>query len=126
MKRDLDLIRSLLLEIEEKEDGSGQQVDVNGGDRSSREIVGHLFMLYEAGFIDARDASHMSARGILVRRVTWEGHEFLDSIRDPEIWKQTKASAGKVGGFTMDVLAQLAKGLIKKKLKKHTGIDVDL
>ncbi|MDQ6867300.1 MAG: DUF2513 domain-containing protein [Pseudomonadota bacterium] len=42
-------------------------------------------------------------------------HDFLDSIRDPDLWNKTKKGAKAAGGFTMDLLADLAKGLIKRR-----------
>ena len=38
------------------------------------------------------------------------GHQYLEMIRDPEIWRQTKESAQKIGSFSLDVLSALAKG----------------
>jgi hypothetical protein len=58
--------------------------------------------------------------------LTWAGHDFLDSVRDSEIWRATKEGAQKAGGFSLELLAALAKGLIKKKIEQHTGIQLDL
>ena len=55
-------------------------------------------------------------------RLSWAGSDFLDSIRDEEIWKNTKAGAAKVGGFTFDLIKQLASGLVRTQLEKHTGV----
>lgn len=116
MKRDMDLVRSLLLEIEEKHVGSGRQVDLVGDEGRSRdEVVEHLFMLAEAGFIEARDASHMQARDIVVLRMTWQGHEFLESVRDPRIWARTKEGANRIGSLSLEVLVDLAKGIARAK-----------
>lgn len=126
MRRDMDLIRELLLEIEEKHDGSGRQVDVSGGDAPSPVVTEHLFMLAEAGLIEAQDASHMQGRRIIVLRMTWQGHEFLDRIRDPQIWAKTKEGAKRVGSFSLDVLSDIARGIIKKKISDLSGIELDL
>ncbi len=55
--------------------------------------------------------------------LTWEGHEYLDSIRDPEIWDKVASAADEIGSFGIDTLKTLAKGFIKTKIKEHTGID---
>lgn len=60
--------------------------------------------------------------GIGFRALTWAGHDFIDSVRDPETWAKTKKTAAGAGGFTVDLLKDLAKGLIKKKIEEHTGI----
>lgn len=126
MKRNMDLIRALLLEIEEKHDGSGRSVKITGTGNSEVEVVEHLFMLTEAEMIESRDASHMQGRGIIVLRMTWKGHEYLDNIRDPEIWEKTKSGAEKIGGFSLDIVSALAKGFIKKKIEQHTGVAISL
>jgi hypothetical protein len=43
-------------------------------------------------------------------------------MRDPEIWRKTKEGASKAGGFTVSLLADLAKGLIRTQIEKHTGV----
>ena len=126
MRRDMDLIRELLLEIEEKHDGSGRQVDVSGGESPPPVVTEHLFMLAEAGLIEAQDASHMQGRRIIVQRMTWQGHEFLDRIRDPQIWAKTKEGARRVGSFSLDVLSDVARGIIRKKISDLSGIELDL
>lgn len=83
-------------------------------------------MLAEAGLIEAQDASHMQGRRIIVLRMTWQGHEFLDRIRDPQIWAKTKEGAKRVGSFSLDVLSDIARGIIKKKISDLSGIELDL
>jgi hypothetical protein len=46
----------------------------------------------------------------------------LDSIRDPENWAKTKKAAARAGGFTVNLLRDVAYGIIKKALENHTGI----
>ena len=58
--------------------------------------------------------------------ITWEGHDFLDTVRDSEVWRKTKEGATAAGGFTFDIVKELAKGLIKTQIKKHTGLELDL
>jgi hypothetical protein len=56
--------------------------------------------------------------------LTWHGHDLVDSIRDPEIWKMTKEGVEKAGGFTFELIGELAKGFIKTKIEKHTGVEL--
>ena len=49
-------------------------------------------------------------------------HDFLDSVRDPETWAKTKKAAAGAGGFTVELLRDLAKGFVKKQIEeKLTG-----
>ena len=68
--------------------------------------------------------STMLGRDFRPRRLTSSGHDFLDSIRDPEIWKKTKDGAKAAGCFTFELLGDLAKGFIKTQIKKRTGMDL--
>jgi hypothetical protein len=51
----------------------------------------------------------------IISRLTWEGHEFLDDIRDPEIWRKTKDRAKSVAGAGLSLLWEIAKAEIKTK-----------
>jgi len=55
-------------------------------------------------------------------RLTWQGHEFLSTIHDPEIWRKTKAGASKVGGLGVEVLWGLAKEYVKAEVRGRLGV----
>lgn len=101
-------------------DPDNEEVAVPGYD--SDQIDYHLSLIYKAGFIDDGGANTMD--GIVFRSLTWEGHDFLDSVRDPEIWAKTKHGAEAAKGFTVDLLRDLAKGLLKKQIEEYTGIQL--
>jgi hypothetical protein len=81
-------------------------------------------MLYDAGYIEGIASSPYQSqyKRIAVRDLSMKGHDFLNSIRDQDVWNKTKKGADAAGGFTIDLLADLAKGFIKKKIEDHTGI----
>ncbi|MFI3804273.1 DUF2513 domain-containing protein [Vagococcus fluvialis] len=53
---------------------------------------------------------------ILVGSPTFEGHKYLDNIRDPEVWKQTKKATSKFASVSIDVLSSVAASVITKML----------
>lgn len=127
MKRDMNLVRELLLRIEALEIPAGSALMLEAGreplahegdDRDN--ITYHMHLLMNAGLIDPTRAQGADSFGI--KGLTWAGHDFLDSVRDPAIWHQTKEGAKKAGGFTVSLLAELAKGLLKTQIEKHTGV----
>jgi len=125
MKRDMDLIREMLLKLEgEPLDGNLYQVDpVQLGirDRSPEELSYHLLLLIDGGLVDGeRDQSG----GFVLQKLTWRGHEFLDDIRSPEIWRKTKDGAGKVGRASLDFMWEIAKAYGKHLAKEKLGLDV--
>ena len=124
MTRDMDLIRQLLLDLEAFEQRPGGishllpesfQIPGYGTDQ----IDYHLELIKEAGFIDEGGMRPMI--GIGFRRLTWGGHDFLDSVRDKTVWDKTKATASQAGGFTVDLLVGIAKEIIKQNAVKLLG-----
>ncbi|HNB50746.1 MAG TPA: DUF2513 domain-containing protein [Anaerolineales bacterium] len=59
-----------------------------------------------------------AGRFYLVRRLTWQGYEFMDAMRDGGRWKKAKDIADKAGGITFDllkvVLVELAKSSVRE------------
>jgi len=127
MKRDMDLVRDLLLAIESDPNFDGMShimpddpSDLGITNRSSEEVTYHLVMLIEIGLVVGKPTMQMP----IISRLSWQGHDFLDTVRDPEIWRETKEGAKKAGGFSLELLGALAKGLIKKKIEEHTGVQL--
>jgi hypothetical protein len=129
MKRDLDLVRELLLRLEAipmpavggiAVTYNDQNLAVEG--KSLEDVAYTLKLIRDAGFLKVTPTQ--PANGVAFLGMTWAGHDFLDTIRDPEIWAKTKEGATKAGGFTVDLLADLARGLIKTQIKKYTGVEM--
>jgi Hypothetical protein (DUF2513) len=117
MKRDMDVLRQILLEVESWNDLGPKTVTIDGIDdmRLNRGVE----MLYDEKYLEGIASSPYQSqyKRIAVRDLSMKGHDFLDSIRDPDVWNRTKQGALDAGGFTMDILADLAKGFIKKRLR---------
>ena len=131
MKREMDILRDLMLILEALPIRAGGMVSIPYDDQiftvsgySEEQIIYHLRQLVESGFIDSANAQSMSMGGFSFQGLTPSGHDFLDSVRDSEIWNKTKEGASAAGGFSLDLLKDLAKGFVKQQIKKHTGIDV--
>lgn len=146
MKRDMDLVRLILLDLESRTPQE-QMSDFGLDLKAMAESLGtdlntltyHLILLFEGGFIDGwavrgkgRDAGkkHELDRDyvsyVAPRHLTWAGQELLETVRDAEVWKRTKGAAKQVGSFGLDTLKELGKGFIKQKIKQHTGVEIDL
>lgn len=127
MRRDMDQVRELMLKLEAmpKKPGIVEELSAGEGEMafegfSPDEIDYHLNLIVEAGFL----ATHrlMTSGAVLFDRLTWAGHDFVDSVRSPEVWAKTKKGAEAAGGFTVDLLKDLAKGFIKKQIEDYTGV----
>ncbi|WP_346033552.1 DUF2513 domain-containing protein [Erythrobacter westpacificensis] len=106
MKRDMDLIREILLWMENQDDDAFFFIHIPDFGRHE-DTIGHVLMLKSAGFL------YESQKGVL--RMSWEGHEFLDKVRDEEIWRKTKEGANKMESWSVKLLGELATGYIKLK-----------
>jgi hypothetical protein len=103
----MQLIRRILFEIEKAPSIDIYQ-DVEFPEVSANDVYYHLLLLQEAGLIEAISAGHT----IHPRRLTWDGHEFLDAARDDTRWHKTVSLVqNKAGALIFEVLKQaLIKG----------------
>lgn len=90
MTRDWDIIREILTKLEENSSPSNilQLSDFSSEQRES--ISYHSELLIEAGLVDGKMIKSMG-RDILeffITRLTWNGHEFLDTIKNETVWKK--------------------------------------
>lgn len=116
MKRDMDLIRKMLLTIESDEHGFAPEIEIQG--YTQEEIGYHAILLGEAGLAIVADmtcAGSKSPQG-MINRLTWAGHEFLDAARENRIWNQAKDKINQIGGATIQIWIAILTELIKKKL----------
>lgn len=121
MRRDMDLVRHLLLAIDEDPQYDGKRwfgvenvSDLHVKGRSYQELVYHLTLLIEAGLLKGR-VSH-DGESVSINRLTWEGHEFVSNIRDPKIWHETKERLKGLSTVAISVLGEIAKAEIKRHL----------
>ncbi|MDP1503126.1 DUF2513 domain-containing protein [Bacillus velezensis] len=118
MKLNRDCMRDVLLTVEE-EVGFKDRVSIQTLHTFSRlkeyklvDIFYCVEKLTEAGFI--KGITYKG--GADVSELTFEGHEFIESIRDDDVWNKTKNELGKVGGATLPIIVELATSFLKTKL----------
>lgn len=126
MKRDMDLIREQLLGVERLDAGTDEGVSLDAGKWPPAVFQGHLRLLKEGALIDAHEVpdDEEDFKHYLPVRLTWAGHDFLDAIRDPEVWTKTKQGAEAVRSWSLETLKEIGKGLIKKQIEEYTGVKV--
>jgi hypothetical protein len=104
MKRDMDLIRVILLEIEKlPEDWGSHNIEIETV--TPEEITYHVRLLAQAGLIEAEDFSTFSGPSWQPKRLTWNGHEFLDAARSDTVWQKAKEIViSGTGTLTLEAL----------------------
>jgi hypothetical protein len=106
MKRDMDLIRLLLMR------SSGYDVAKDLEPYSDQERAFHVALLKDAGYVDAviRTDAKGFPNGSVVIRLTWQGYEFLQAMTDSKIWKSAKEHILKPGvSWTTSLLLEWLK-----------------
>ena len=115
MKRDMDLIRKILLKIEESPEFSFIR-PFNIEEYDNNQVVYHIILLDEAGLIKARDASAGGNNYCWIPdRLSWAGHEFLEASRDERRWEKAKSMIfDKGGNLAFSLLENLLLQLMTK------------
>ena len=119
MKRDMDLIRLILLEIENSEPYEILRLDLCG--YQDKEVNYHLELLISAGLVEGEMNYAGGMRASPLVRLAWPGHDFLDSIRSESIWARTKELLKNKGVQTVSF--ELLKAIVDFIAKRQLGID---
>jgi Hypothetical protein (DUF2513) len=72
-------------------------------------------LVIEAGFVKGNTSIGMP----MISKLTWQGHEFLDNVKDHDIWSKTKERVKGLPGVAITVVAEIAKAEIMKRLGLH-------
>ena len=116
MKRDMDIIRKVLLAVEEQYvDVAIHDLKVDDADRKT--LAYHCKILHEGGYLSDYKAQFAGNEiySFGVGSLTWEGHEFLDKIRDDSVWTRTKSTIVEKGlPMALDVVKDVATALISR------------
>ncbi len=81
VKRDMDLIKKIMLEIQSESFNNTIQ------GYEEQQVLYHVKLLINANFVDGRcyddnSTPKPSIVGVIVRDLTWQGHDFLDVLKD--------------------------------------------
>ena len=115
MKRDMELIRLQLLQVESEDPVPKLK------NYSEEQQVYHMALCIEAGLVDGvvvNDANGYPAATTAIR-LTWRGHEFLDAARNDTIWMKALSHIKKAG---IQATLPLLEEMLKKTVKETLGL----
>lgn len=93
VKRDMEVVRKILRAVQEKNDLQQKRIEIPGLDDFT--VTYHLSLLHQAGYIDAVVHRSGAVDLVLVRDLTWEGHEFAGALlADESTWQKIRGSLG--------------------------------
>lgn len=124
MKRDMELIRKILFKIEDTVANVAEyNLEIEG--YTIDQVAYHCSILHEGGYIHVYKGNY-AEDGLYsfgVGRLTWEGHEFLDKIREDTIWNKTKSTIADKGlPFVFDIVKSVSSGIITGVIKGTIGM----
>jgi hypothetical protein len=124
MKRDMDLIRSILLALEARDESVEanrvhDHLRIAGHD--DRVVALHVKLLEDAAFLEA-DYMTVEGHGIVFARpyrITWQGYEFLAAASNEGAWNSVKTL---VKSKSPDVPFSVLQSLLIETAKKAVGL----
>lgn len=127
MKRDVELMRRVLMAIEEHHDPFSNEVFnkdwlpdlaalADGQRRLTAELARinmHIRVLSDAGFL----IIHEMQRDNIIARITSRGYDFLDLVRSPRMWGRMLEIVENAEGYTLDVLMRIAEETVEQEIR---------
>ena len=118
MKRNLDLLRDIMLKIEAS-DRTTSIASFSDNDSDYPTISFHIHLLLDNHFINA-DILYGFCGGIddfKIIRLTSEGCDYLDNIRNNSVWTKVKERLAAIGGSaSLAAVKMIADGIIAAKI----------
>ena len=126
MKRNLDLMRQILLAREASDKLRIFDSDIANTIESLKETNYNIQLLDDAGYIETKshidrieleDGRLIPLERFEIYRLTNAGHDYLDSVRDDEIYKKIKQKLGPhITSATLDVIKHVSESILLKLL----------
>ncbi|WP_271400336.1 DUF2513 domain-containing protein [Salinicoccus roseus] len=122
MKLSNDCVRDILLYIESipaNQAISSESVfkEVGQDKYSEEEVIYAIKKMIEGNLLSGslmKAESGTMTLGAYIMDITYEGHQYLETIRSPKAWAYAKEKAGELGSFSFKTLGMFAQQYIKK------------
>lgn len=85
---------------------------------SKEDIAYTVKMLNDAGFIKANFCGYDNQQIYIISSLTWDGHQFLDNIRDNKVWTKTKSILSKFKSTSLEIASKVASQVIIDLISK--------
>lgn len=125
MKRDMDLVRALLFEIENAESELSFNESPIAG-YSLGEVAFTVELMYGRGLISyGRVDRSAGGRVVMVgiQGLSWDGFDYLDTIRSDKVWGKAKdAIAKSIGDTSISVIKEVCRTVALTMIKANLQI----
>lgn len=120
----MELVRAILLRVEAKQNFTNETITIDGYDP---EIVArHVELLFDNKLLDGRKSKEVAPTvpAVLVFDLTWEGHEFVATLRDDNVWGKIKQkiSPTVLATLPFDVLKTVGITMVTRLTMNQLGL----
>ena len=125
MKLNHDCVRELMLYLEENLECSSvlsiHKIDIPK--YQFEEILYTAKKLKEAGYIRSKTTvGGIDNVRMYITEITWDGHKFLDTIRDDQVWSHTKSILSKVSSASISFVSNIASQVLANLIQQQLGV----
>ena len=121
MRRDMELVRKMVLAVEARPAGHAPALHIDGYDDA--QVGYHAYLLVDSGLAAGFNDGDQGSPGPTYRitRLTSAGHDFAESARNEHIWDEVTEQVRKKGlvSATIDVF----KKLLDKQIRRHLELE---
>jgi len=120
MKRDMELIKKIVLAIESAPGGyPPNPLEIEGYTKD--QIGYHSYLLVKDELAEGVDITTKESTGpeYYIRSLTPAGHEFAEAARDDKLWKKATKKVAEVGG---DITVKLLSEMLTLYMRQKFGL----
>ena len=125
MKLNFDCVRDVLLELENlplNETISADELIEPLAQYDEDTILYTCMKLIEADYLDANYSKYIDGGySIIIKDITFIGHQFLADIHSDTVWNKVKNVAGIVGSTSIKALTQIATSVVTEIIRQQLG-----
>lgn len=118
MRLNNDCIRDVLLYIEDNTDYKKRFINIDklltDLDYDENTLFYHISMISQANLVDK--VVYADNKPISTSSLSWNGHQYLDNIRDDKVWSMVKDKTKNLASVSLNVLIPLASKLLENML----------
>lgn len=110
MRRDMDLVRTILKELADSE-APLRASFFSDASHSPDEVAYHFEIMADAGLIEALVTKAWGGAVVSAEAtsLTWAGNDFLDAVSNDDVWTRVKRCIGRtVGAASLDTIKAVA------------------
>jgi hypothetical protein len=120
----MTVIREILIFLENSDYGHDKRIfEIEG--YTLDEINYNCSLIYDAGLAEGIIATsfELGVPHVMLKTLTWDGHEFLDASRDSDRWEKAKSVSSKLGGVTISAMMDILQTIISEQIKSTLNIN---